>query len=91
MIKGLPKMERRDSRKPMWMTKVKVLVNIDGRSSEMRLMRTSDRDYVWVSGRSIIACGLDFRHSHQHVAVRRLNAHFDVKWQSDTARKLAAN
>lgn len=74
----------------MWMTKVKALVDVDGRSSEMKLFRTSDRDYVWVSGRSIIACGADFRHSHQHVAVRRLHAHFNVKWQSEVASRLAS-
>lgn len=85
MTKSLPKMKRRDPLAPMWMTKVRVLVDIDGRTSEMRLMRTADRDYVWVSGRSIIACGPDFKHSHQNIAVRRLHANFRVTWQTRTA------
>lgn len=81
--------DRLDPRTPKRMTHVRATVVAKGEIGEAELLRTSDRDYVWIFNGEALACGHDLTHSHQHIAVRRLHRCFDVIDQTKLAERLA--
>jgi len=78
----------KDPKRLHLMVKTRSVVDVDGRRQEAFLVRTADRDYVWISNGRILACGLDQRHSHQHIAVRRLFRNHRVYSATDLVIRL---
>jgi len=74
---------------------VRVVVGPMCPSHEFTLVRTEDRDYVWIDeGGNEFAVGpkgKHLRHSHQHIAVDRLWAFYGdehIAWHTDLVTRL---